>query len=84
MINFVDCGYNHSAFIANGGFVYTMGSNEFGKLGIGKDNLQNSFSPCLVESLSKYKAITVKCGNSHTAVVVDSGEVFSWGCNKDG
>ena len=34
MIHKVACGYSHSAFIASNGYVYTMGSNLEGRLGV--------------------------------------------------
>lgn len=30
------------------------------------------------------KVISVAAANKHTAVISDSGEVFTWGCNKEG
>ena len=53
IINHLSCGISHTAFIASNGCIYTMGSNEHGRLGIGSSEITNSFSPCLVESLSK-------------------------------
>lgn len=32
----------------------------------------------------KSKIVAVAAANKHTAVVSDSGEVFTWGCNKEG
>lgn len=35
-------------------------------------------------SLLRSKIVAVAAANKHTAVVSDSGEVFTWGCNKEG
>lgn len=32
----------------------------------------------------KSKIVAVAAANKHTAVVSDSGEIFTWGCNKEG
>lgn len=40
-------------------------------------------TPRRVSSL-KSKIVAVAAANKHTAVVSESGEVFTWGCNKDG
>ncbi|KAL4472922.1 hypothetical protein ABPG72_007799 [Tetrahymena utriculariae] len=85
VIQQISCGKNHSAFIASNGYVYTMGSNEFGKLGLSHQQLiKNAFSPQLVESIQKFKAIGISCGFEHTGVVCSNGEVFTWGKNTDG
>lgn len=39
--------------------------------------------PRRVSSL-KSKIMVVAAANKHTAVIAESGEVFTWGCNKDG
>lgn len=61
-----------------------MGSNTDGRLGISSRNVKYSTSPCLVEVLSRYKATKVSCGWGHTAAIVESGELFTWGYGSDG
>lgn len=39
--------------------------------------------PRRVSSL-KSKIVAVAAANKHTAVISESGEVFTWGCNKKG
>jgi len=70
IIHSISCGEEHSAFIASNGYIYTMGSNADGRLGISSRGVKYSSSPCLVEVLSRYKAIKVSCGWGHTAAVV--------------
>jgi len=74
IIHSISCGDEHSAFIASNGYIYTMGSNADGRLGISSRNVKFSSSPCLVEVLSRYKAVKVSCGWGHTAAVV--GEIY--------
>eukprot|EP00826_Nyctotherus_ovalis_P006062 TRINITY_DN11396_c0_g3_i4.p1 TRINITY_DN11396_c0_g3~~TRINITY_DN11396_c0_g3_i4.p1 ORF type:complete len:991 (-),score=267.98 TRINITY_DN11396_c0_g3_i4:702-3584(-) len=78
------CGDEHSAFITEGGSVYTMGSNAEGRLGIGDRGVKMSSTPCLVEGLSWFRAVEVSCGWGHTAVIIDNGKVFTWGVGEYG
>lgn len=45
--------------------------------------MDSQATPRRVSSL-KSKIVAVAAANKHTAVVSESGEVFTWGCNKDG
>jgi alpha-tubulin suppressor-like RCC1 family protein len=80
----VACGEEHSAFIANNGSIYTMGSNAEGRLGIGDKTMKISVTPCLLEALSKFNAVEIACGWGHTVAVLDNGNVYSWGVGEYG
>lgn len=84
IIRSLGCGEEHTAFIAENGYVYTMGSNADGRLGIGDSSIRQSFSPCLVEALANQRAIDVHCGWGHTAVIVEDGSVYTWGLGEFG
>lgn len=75
----ISCGDEHSGFIASNGYVYMMGSNKQGKLGISNESLTYASRPLIVESLADYQIIDLSCGGSHTAAVSTSGSVFAWG-----
>ena len=78
IVHNVSCGEEHSCFVAgDGGFVYAMGSNSEGKLGIGDPSRQVCNVPTLVEGV--YNAKKVSCGLSHTLAVDYDGHVFAWG-----
>jgi len=66
------------------GYVYTMGSNAKGNLGIGDTNTKYSSIPCLVESILENKANKISCGYHHTLLTTDNGEIFSWGDGENG
>ena len=83
LIRQIACGEEHSAFIAQNGNVYTMGSNSEGRLGIGSRAVRQSAAPCLVDSLSSSPADFISCGWGHTAVVCD-GMVYTWGVGEYG
>ena len=80
----ISCGEEHSAFIASNGFVYTMGSNLLGRLGINNQSQKYMSRPVLVESLMDYQIIDISCGFQHTGVVSSSGLTFTWGSGAHG
>ena len=66
------------------GFVYTMGNNMNGRLGLGEKSLTHSPVPCLVEGLLSHRMNKVSCGWAHSASVTQNGEVFTWGLGEFG
>ena len=78
------CGDAHSHILSAEGYVYSMGSNEDGRLGIGQTfkELQVSVSPRLVEKLSQVKVIAA--GGSHSIAITSNYEVYGWGSAENG
>ncbi|MQL74597.1 hypothetical protein Taro_006979 [Colocasia esculenta] len=72
---------HHTVIATENGEVFTWGSNREGQLGYTSVDTQPT--PRRVSSL-RSKIIAVAAGNKHTAAVAESGEVFTWGCNKEG
>ncbi|KAF7801456.1 Inhibitor of Bruton tyrosine kinase [Senna tora] len=72
---------HHTVIATEGGEVFTWGSNREGQLGYTSVDTQPT--PRRVTSL-RSKIVAVAAANKHTAVVSDSGEVFTWGCNREG
>lgn len=72
---------HHTVAATEGGEVFTWGSNREGQLGY--TSVDTQATPRKVSSL-KSKIVSVAAANKHTAVVSDSGEVFTWGCNREG
>lgn len=50
---------------------------------LGYTSVDTQPTPRRVSSL-KSKVVAVAAANKHTAVVTELGEVFTWGCNKEG
>lgn len=73
----VSCGVDHSAFLSTQHFIYSMGSNSDGKLGIGNKNLAYSSYPLLIEALVGEKISQVSCGGVHSAAINNEGELFT-------
>ncbi|XP_057984022.1 uncharacterized protein LOC131168537 isoform X1 [Malania oleifera] len=72
---------HHTVIATEGGEVFTWGSNREGQLGYTSVDTQPT--PRRVSSL-RSKIVAVAAANKHTAVVSESGEVFTWGCNREG
>eukprot|EP00931_Biecheleriopsis_adriatica_P018476 TRINITY_DN12943_c0_g1_i1.p1 TRINITY_DN12943_c0_g1~~TRINITY_DN12943_c0_g1_i1.p1 ORF type:complete len:719 (-),score=181.78 TRINITY_DN12943_c0_g1_i1:57-2213(-) len=61
------------------------GSSEHGQLGIGSLPTEDrAVAPRLVEGLRSVPVRQVVCGGHFSASVSESGEVYTWGCGKDG
>ncbi|XP_058105803.1 uncharacterized protein LOC131249198 isoform X2 [Magnolia sinica] len=72
---------HHTIIATEGGEVFTWGSNREGQLGY--TSVDSQPTPRRVSSL-RTKIVAVAAANKHTAAVSESGEVFTWGCNKEG
>ena len=80
----ISCGEEHAAMIANAGYVYTMGSNQHGRLGIGNRTIPYSIKPYIVEALTFHRTKFISAGFAHSAAVTDAGELFTWGLGEFG
>lgn len=78
-IKMIACGDDHSGFIASNGYLYMMGSNQYGKLGVSNLIQQNASRPVLVECLTDFEVSEISCGLNHTGIVTSNGLVFTWG-----
>lgn len=78
----VSCGQNHAGFITQSNFVYTMGSNSHGQLGIDEPT-DSKNSPCLVELPPKRYSM-INCGGNTSFVCSEEGTVYSWGQGRFG
>ena len=80
----VSCGRRHTVVIADDDTVYGCGDNEFGQLG-SADRFYGHFVLIdLPEALQRRRAVSVSCGNEHTAVLLDDGVLLMTGHNKFG
>lgn len=84
LIKDIACSEQHSAFITQSGHIFSMGSNSEGRLGIGDQATKQSPSPCLIESMSLYRASSISCGWGHTVVITEEGYAFAWGVGEFG
>lgn len=84
LISQISCGDEHAAFISKSGYLYTMGSNLNGRLGIGDKSISQSSSPCLVDKLSGCRAVYISCSSQHSACIIENGTIFTWGSGEFG
>ncbi|ONM51513.1 ankyrin repeat family protein / regulator of chromosome condensation (RCC1) family protein [Zea mays] len=80
-VNAVAAAKHHTVIATELGELFTWGSNREGQLGYPSVDTQPT--PRRVGSL-KQRIISVAAANKHSAAVADTGEVFTWGCNKEG
>jgi hypothetical protein len=67
------------------GDVMTMGMDACYQLGVAKtadDDTEIEYAPTLVRNLPS-NTIQVASGGLHSVALMDSGEVYTWGCNDD-
>lgn len=72
---------HHSLVATEGGEVFTWGSNREGQLGYTSVDTQPT--PRRVTTL-KARVVAAAVANKHSAVLTEAGEVFTWGCNREG
>jgi alpha-tubulin suppressor-like RCC1 family protein len=85
VISHVSAGDSFTVVVSSDGKVFSWGKNDNGQLGDGTLNQQ--YVPIAVNTsgVLSGKIITlVSSGNSHTIVVSNDGQVFSWGNNQFG
>ena len=63
-------------------FMYTCGQNSYGELG--QRHTEERFFPEKVDFMVGRNIVCVAAGNEHTAVLTDTGEVFTCGYNDSG
>jgi alpha-tubulin suppressor-like RCC1 family protein len=76
-------GWHHIIARTYDGKVYCWGYNGDGVLGNGKED-KEIYKPELNRYLSDKNVIDICCGERHTLVLTNCGEVYAWGYNFDG
>jgi alpha-tubulin suppressor-like RCC1 family protein len=66
--------------------VFSVGSNEYGQLGVADSQLRVSSAPLLVDIFSEQglKTLIVKCGGNHSACITEDGTLYTWGQGREG
>jgi len=77
----VACGVHHSIFLLEDGTVRTVGYNEYGQCGTGKDNIEQ-LSLYTIPNLNNVKQVA--CGYYHTVFLLEDGTVRTVGYNGSG
>lgn len=80
----IACGSRHTAVVtATGGAVYTWGDKENGVAGHG-DTEGHQYAPRRLERLASTPVTQLSACGFHTAVVTESGDLWTWGEGKFG
>ena len=82
-IKAVTVGSCHSACLDYSGNVFTFGSNEYGQLGIGKDNTELFCTP-IPQKVNLPPCKEVSCGVYYTICLLRNGDLYSFGYNLNG
>ncbi len=80
-------GYEHCLFLESNGDLYSLGSNEHGELGLGKDVCKKCTAVPTIVSYFKTHNIKIKAiasGLWHNLAIDRKGNVYSWGLNFHG
>lgn len=76
---------NHTLMLSKSGHVYSIGSNQFGQLGLGTTNMENQLLPCLLESLKDEFITDIESGNEHCLALSECQQkIYAWGQGKYG
>ncbi|XP_018404894.1 PREDICTED: X-linked retinitis pigmentosa GTPase regulator [Cyphomyrmex costatus] len=81
----VACGGHHTFVLAENGNIYCSGSNASGQLGMGI-NVNETRTPKLLPrgALQDEKIVKISCGESHSAILTESGKLFTCGDGRHG
>eukprot|EP01103_Thecamoeba_quadrilineata_P018925 TRINITY_DN7469_c0_g1_i1.p1 TRINITY_DN7469_c0_g1~~TRINITY_DN7469_c0_g1_i1.p1 ORF type:complete len:796 (+),score=82.08 TRINITY_DN7469_c0_g1_i1:63-2390(+) len=75
----VAAGYGFTICCTVSGALYSWGFNDKGQLGLGHRYSQGHPQQVLADPIGREKIVKISCGQNHTLVLNDKGEVYSWG-----
>jgi alpha-tubulin suppressor-like RCC1 family protein len=78
----ISFGYDNCLALSEYGDVYSWGNNNYGKLGIGMDDLVLMPFPTKIRTLEKIEKIL--CGNNHSLVLDKNNHIWAWGSGTSG
>lgn len=80
----VSCGWAHTVVVDTSGKVFSFGLGQNGRrLGVG--DTENRFAPTEIKALSAAGPVrSAVCGDNHSAAVLASGDVYTWGMGSWG
>jgi len=84
IISTLNLGSEFAFFLSEGGLPFSLGTNEYGQLGLGDSEIRSS--PTLVSFFkdNNEKVFEVSCGYKHVIGRTNVGRVYTWGLNSEG
>ncbi|GAM26989.1 hypothetical protein SAMD00019534_101640, partial [Acytostelium subglobosum LB1] len=82
-IDKVGMGRSFTVILTKQGKMLSLGSNEFGQLGLGA-GVRGSHTPRVIETLSQQSIVSIGAGFDHAIAVTKTGHAFGWGYNIEG
>ena len=79
-ISMASCGAKHMLALTNENLVYSWGTGENGRLGLGDTVGRNI--PTQVDWFINKEIKFIECGESHSIALTSTGDIFSWGCGS--
>lgn len=79
----IAAGEDFSVFLDAEGVVYTCGASDYGQTGHGR-GARYVLTPTPIRGLLGIPITKVSAGQYHVLALSETGQVFSWGFNKDG
>jgi alpha-tubulin suppressor-like RCC1 family protein len=73
----------HALALAEDGLVYAWGENFLGSL-LGNSHVERDLLPKPVEALRGVRLNSIAAAHLRSYAVADTGELWTWGCNRDG
>eukprot|EP00192_Tetraselmis_astigmatica_P004376 CAMPEP_0117652148 /NCGR_PEP_ID=MMETSP0804-20121206/2473_1 /TAXON_ID=1074897 /ORGANISM="Tetraselmis astigmatica, Strain CCMP880" /LENGTH=429 /DNA_ID=CAMNT_0005458177 /DNA_START=95 /DNA_END=1385 /DNA_ORIENTATION=- len=80
----VACGYYHTLAVSDTGRIWGFGKNSAGQLGLGGRSSSAVPWAAAVKALEGEQIAEVCAGAEHSLARSASGELYSWGCSKNG
>ncbi|XP_070513551.1 X-linked retinitis pigmentosa GTPase regulator isoform X2 [Cardiocondyla obscurior] len=81
----IACGGHHTLILAENGNIYCSGSNASGQLGMGTNVNEIQMPKFLPRgALQDEKIVKIACGESHSAILTESGKLFTCGDGRHG
>ena len=84
LIRSISCGAQHTLLLSKRGELFSIGSNEFGQLGLNDKGLEFTTAPLLIQQVQNERLDIkqIDCGAYHCALVTYGGGVYTWGSNQ--
>ncbi|TSK22496.1 putative E3 ubiquitin-protein ligase HERC6 [Bagarius yarrelli] len=80
----ISAGGAHTMLLTLSAQVFCCGANSVGQLGLNRTDVKGRFAVCAVPALRNLGVSSLSCGESHTAVLTKTGEVYTFGEGAQG